>query len=472
MEKMTRKKFLKLSLGAAAAVASAPYLGGCAPAFIKKQKPNLLLIITDQQAIDTISHTGCTELETPWLDKYCREGVHFQESYTTNPVCSPARSSLLTGRMPSETGVHRNTLSINDAVPNVGQWFRENSEYRSLYAGKWHLPQSWQPSVLGFDLLTPAIKGQGNLGDAVVASACEGYFHNRSKFDNPFIMVASLFQPHDICQWFRMNLEDISELRYPELAGKLPELPSNFQLSYPESEVVGELRSVLESSRGNWSELQWRYYLYVYYRQVEMVDAEIGRILQGLEDSGERENTLVMITSDHGEGMAEHQMIRKNYLYEASAKVPLIVSMPDQIRSDINDTSSLVSGIDLVPTMCDYAGITSPGNAHSRSLRPLLENRESTWRSSLISEVSHDSHGVENQLARMVRTENYKYIVNARDGVEQLFNLSIDSGETDNLALKTGYRSQLAEHKKLLNEWESKLEIASDLPENKTWKNV
>ena len=122
--------------------------------------------------------------------------------------------------------------------------------------------------------------------------------------------------------------------------------------------------------------------------------------------------------------------------------------------------------------MCDYAGITSPGNAHSRSLRPLLENRESTWRSSLISEVSHDSHGVENQLARMVRTENYKYIVNARDGVEQLFNLSIDAGETDNLALKAGYRSQLAEHKKLLNEWESKLEIASDLPENKTWKNV
>ncbi len=469
---MKRSEFLKLSLTATAALVSTSYLGGCAPAFIKKRKPNMLLIMTDQQHIDTIAGMGCDQVRTPWFDKYCTEGVHFRQSYSTNPVCSPARSSILTGRMASETGVYGNNLPIRKEVPNVGQWFRSKSAYDTYYAGKWHLPKSWVQSIPGFDLLTPGVQNQGNIGDSMVSMACEGFFHNRKPSDDPYLMVASLFQPHDICQWYRLNMNNQSTLQYPQIESLLPPLPKNFDKIPLESSVIEDLRKAHEPVKGGWSELMWQYYLYVYYRQVEMVEAEISRILQALEDSGQRENTLVMITSDHGEGMAEHRMIRKNYLYEASAKVPLIVSWPDQMQSNHDDKRNLVSGIDLVPTMCDYAEIASPGNIHSRSLRPLLENRETTWRSNLISEVSHGGHGVKDQLARMVRTDKYKYTIYSRDRVEQLFDLEKDPGEIDNLATKSGYGQNLLEHRNLLKAWESKLELDPDLPDNKKWKNV
>jgi choline-sulfatase len=129
-----------------------------------------------------------------------------------------------------------------------------------------------------------------------------------------------LLQPHDICEWLRLNAENRTELRYPELRGELPPLPANFEFDAAEPEDVRKLRAGNEAGKYGWGKLHWQYYLWSYYRHVEMVDGEIVRILQALRDSGRDQDTVIVFTSDHGEGMACHQMVRKSSPYDESAK--------------------------------------------------------------------------------------------------------------------------------------------------------
>jgi arylsulfatase A-like enzyme len=201
-----------------------------------------------------------------------------------------------------------------------------------------------------------------------------------------------------------------------------------------------------------WTERQWRYYLWSYYRQVEMVDAEIGRVLNALDESGQADNTLIVLTSDHGEGMARHQTVLKNFLYDEAAKVPLLVSWPGHVRKGVRDSGHLVSGVDVISTMCDYAGIAGPPQVRGRSLRPLLEGKSCKWREFVAAEVV--------TTGRMIRTPDYKYVTFTNSAVEQLFDMTNDPGETRNLIDEAKYGSVVADHKKLLEEWESQLEVA------------
>lgn len=301
--------------------------------------PNILLIITDQQHINTIAAGGCTHIETPALDNLKERGVSFSQSYSTNPVCSPARSSIFTGCMPSETGVFKNGLSIRDSIPNLGQWFSQKTDLETVYAGKWHLPTTNPAEIKGFTILTGMVSGQGNVWDSAVSQACKGYLWNRSP-SKPFLLVASFLQPHDICGWFHQNASVPEKLRYPEIEEQLPSLPDNFNFDNLEPNTVINLRQKRNPIKNQWSEQQWRFYLWSYYRHVEMVDAEIGRLLDALEDSGYEDNTLIILTSDHGEGMGHHQMCLKNYLYDEASKVPfLISSSPSAFQSYLGNTT-------------------------------------------------------------------------------------------------------------------------------------
>jgi arylsulfatase A-like enzyme len=195
--------------------------------------------------------------------------------------------------------------------------------------------------------------------------------------------------------------------------------------------------------------LQWRFYLYNYYRQVEMLDATVGRILDALESSTHADNTIVIFTSDHGEGAAHHQHVEKWYPYDEALKVPLVISCPGRIESDYRDQHHLVTGIDIISTMCDYAGVSAPPHARGYSLRPLLEHKNVEWRDFVAAEVQ--------VVGRVIRTPHYKYVRYKDDPVEQLFDMEADPGETHNLYADSRYASVVTDHRKLLNEWESKL---------------
>lgn len=460
---MSRRGFIKAGVGAAGLLAVNSFTNCGTLSKISKTKPNILLIITDQQHIETISAMGNEHLNTPALDELCREGVYFDQSYSTNPVCSPARSSIFTGRMPCETGVYANGGRIREGMPNLGQWLSENSDYESVYTGKWHIPRSFQFNIEGFKVLTTGVSGHGMIGDTSTSRACEAFLRSNSG-EKPFFLVASFLQPHDVCEWLQINRQNQDKLKYPSIVDELPELPDNFEYEINEPDDYSRYRNNQQPVRGKWSEQHWQYYKWSYYRMVEQVEAEIRYILLTLKETGQADNTLIIFTSDHGEGLGHHQMVRKNNLYDAAARVPLIVSFPEHINENVIN-NKLVSGLDIAPTICDYAGISLPPGTLGRSLRPLLESKPAEWHPYIVSEVSHWDY----QLGRMVRTEQFKYTIHASDMAEQLFDMKNDPGETKNLASQADYSDILNQHRKLLKEWDSKMDYASNVPDNKKW---
>ncbi|MBL7187900.1 MAG: sulfatase-like hydrolase/transferase [Phycisphaerae bacterium] len=461
---VSRREFVKLGSGAVAMLADGT-LTKRAFAGRKDRKPkpgNILLIYTDQQHIDTIAAGGCRHVRTPALDRLKTNGVSFTQSYSANPVCSPARSAVFTGRTSCETSVYKNGIPIRSDIPNIGQWFSQHTDYETFYAGKWHLPRTYTSNIPGFEVVNTGIGGFGYLCDTAMSRACKGFIKNRSK-SKPFLLVASFMQPHDICEWLRLNMNNPGKLRYPELAGELPGLPDNFQFDKNEPQSTKKRRLGNEPFKGNWDEEHWRYYRWSYYRHIEHLDAEIGRILSALEDRGYIRDTLIVLTSDHGEGMGHHQMVRKSSFYDEAARVPLLFSWPGHIVENKTDAIHLASGLDMVPTLCDYAGIKSPASMRGASLRTILEGDDSERRDYIVSEGNTNT-------GRMLRTQNFKYIKYVDDPVEQLFDMTNDPGETKNLAADSHHVSALAAHRKLLASHESRLDVPRDVPHTEFWR--
>jgi arylsulfatase A-like enzyme len=406
------------------------------------KRPNILLILTDQQSMDTISALGCGHVRTPGMDRLVQEGTSFTESHCTNPVCCPARSSIFTGRMPCETGVITNEIPIRPHMPNLGQWLGGRG-YRSVYAGKWHLHggPEWR-EIPGFEVLPGGLYGQGTLMDPVVSASCENFLHGYDG-DEPFFLVAGLMQPHDVCMWVFMNSDRPDVLPYPELADELPPLPDNFQYDPKEPESLSDKR---RKFRPDWSDQQWRYYIWSYLRMVEEADAEVLRILDALRETGHDEDTLVVFTSDHGEGMGKHQMVLKSYLYDDVVKVPLAMRLPGRIRKGQIDREHLVSGVDIAPTLCDYADVEPPPDCRGLSLRPALEGESMQGHDYVVSETSSST-------ARMVRTRQYKYVQYEQDDTRQLFDMRADPLETRNLIDEPDLQDVAIRHEQLARQW-------------------
>jgi choline-sulfatase len=436
----SRREVLRAS-GLGALALGAPARARTAPARPASKPPNFLFIVCDQLGLDAIGAHGCPDVHTPNLDRLIRRGMTFIESHSTNPVCSPARSSLMTGRMPVETGVISNNRPIHPNCPNLGQWFR-NAGYETVYCGKWHLPGGVPRATDGFTVL-PARKGQGDLDDTAVSRTCEAYLKNRGS-QQPYLVVASFLQPHDICYWGNHAGNRMPDgLPFEQIRDQLPELPPNHKSRPPAPQKLASIRL------RDYSDDQWRYYLYIYARMVEMLDADVGRVLDAVEASGEAENTVIFFTSDHGDGRGRHGHVSKWYPYDEAVKVPMIVACPGRIAENARDRTHLVSGLDVMSTMCDYAGLERPLHVQGKSLRPLLEGKAVEWREFVVSE-----HRV---VGRSVRTPQYKYVHYEGDPVEQLFDMKADPWETTNLYQQAKYASVLDDHRKLLREFQARL---------------
>jgi len=426
---MTRRAFV----GTAAASASA-----------QTARPNVLLIMTDQQAWNTLSTASNPWLTTPAMDAIAREGLRVENAYCTYPVCSPSRSSVFTGRMPHETGVRGNNAAIAAGIPTMGEIFRE-SGYETVYAGKWHLPK-------GFDGMTgfTKIAGGSALGrdmDAGVSRACADWLAKSPV--RPFLMVASFMNPHDVCDWIRQHP---GHRTHPEVA-KYPPAPANMGVDPREPEAVRhhreagyDLMSQAVGIAREWRADDWRHYLHDYYRMVEDVDREIGKVLGALRGAGLWERTQIVFMSDHGEGLGAHRWAQKASFYEESVRVPLIFAGAGVARRGV-EREALASLADVLPTLCQVAGVSAPKTT-GRSLAPLLRGQTLSERP-VVSELRY---GGPEREGRMLRAGRYKYIAfNGGANAEQLFDLETDPGETANLASRE--TALLAEHRALLKRW-------------------
>ncbi len=433
-------------------------------------RPNILLIITDQQHAGMMSCTGNKYLKTPAMDGLAAAGARFEMAYAANPVCVPSRVSMMTGQMPSHFGMRSNAEGRNQAPPAALKkamgWIFRNAGYETVYGGKTHWLRGMTPKSIGFDNLT------GNEREGL-AEACAQYL--KQQHDKPFLLVASFINPHDICY---MAIDDYTRskgkavmfpksrverkrlaaaLRLPEGVSRneffdrlCPPLPENFEVPALEPQCISEqyvrARTFRHYARTEWPARRWRLHRWAYCRLTEMVDAHVAKVLDALRRAGLEEKTVVVFTSDHGDLDAAHRLEHKSILYEEAARVPLIVRSPAAAKPGLVDTRHPVSvGLDLIPTLCNYAGIDPPPGLRGRSVRPLAEGREVLWRSEVV---------VESKAGRMVRTGRFKYVVYASGNHrEQLIDLESDPGEMVNLAENPKYRNVLENHRRRLRGW-------------------
>ena len=434
-------------------------LGALSPSAFSADRPNVLLLITDQHHRSALSATGNPHVKTPALDALAARGVRFERSYCTNPVCCPARASLFTGRMPHAVGINDNRRANLPAdLPSLGRVFRE-AGYETAYAGKWHLPvpypayaEAKKSKIPGFDVLPLAgdgtagheETGKGLAADGPVADAAAAFL--RGQREKPFLLVVSILNPHDTCE-----TPDHPQNFRPLLGtppAPFPPLPPNFGPSAGEPPAARERRGKLkEGLTAGWTQDRWREYAALYYRLAETADGHLGRVLAALKEGGLSDQTVVLWTSDHGEMLGAHGLMHKQEMYEEAAGVPLIVAPPAAAKAAV-DATHLVSGVDVLPTLCDYAGIAPPEGVAGRSLRPLVEGREIPWRDQVVVEMGDPPE------ARMLRTARHKYVAWAGAGDrEQLFDLESDPGEMTNLAKDPAVAEVLKDHRRRLREW-------------------
>jgi choline-sulfatase len=265
------------------------------------------------------------------------------------------------------------------------------------------------------------------------------------------LLVVSLLNPHDICEYPR----EPDHYPSPPVVAALPPLPDNFNAIRNEPSLLAAVHQRQEKSDDNLSggsEVKWRQYRWAYYHLTEVVDELIGKVLRALDESPYAANTLIVFTSDHGEMAGSHQLRTKNYMYEEATAVPLIICPPGRESAAAVDKLHLVSGLDILPTMCDYAGLPIPRSFEGVSLRSLVENpnseSETSWRDHLVLEINDKTE------VRMVRSDRYKYIVYAKGEMrEQLFDLDLDPGETTNLVQRSQMKATVEAHRDTLREW-------------------
>jgi choline-sulfatase len=447
MSGITRRELLKRGALAAASLALSPRFVFPARA-ARPRKPNILFLNTDQQHILALSARGNPHLRTPNMDRLAKRGVTFVESVSANPVCAPARCCWFTGRASSETGIVWNTYRIRPGLPDLGTWLRERG-YETAYIGKFHVPGLNEREIFNLAMANANVFGQHD--DAVMSRAAEAFLRTYSG-ENPFFLSVGFLQPHDNNFWVFEHCSE-AETPPPVSDDRLPPLPPNFDCY--ENEPVGIYRPKgAKSGRltQNWSTLQWRHYIWSYYRMVEMVDADLGRVLDALADSKHAANTLLIFSCDHGEGLGHHRLWSKGFLYDEALKVPLVISWPGQVAEGVIDRNHLVSGLDFAPTVCDYAGISPPPKMRGYSLRPLLEGKAKDWREFAVSES--------NVNGQMIRTPEYKLITYKRAAPDQLFDMRNDPWETRNLVNDSRHADTLRDLRRLLLEYDARLEKA------------
>jgi choline-sulfatase len=246
------------------------------------------------------------------------------------------------------------------------------------------------------------------------------------------------------------------EMDVPESA--LPPLPANFARDEAEPEFIQRCRRREVYGPENtftrgWDALRWRRYLYGYYRMTERVDRAVGIVLDSLKARGLEQNTVVVLTADHGEGTAAHGWVVKLMTWQEVVSVPLVWRWPGRIRAARVEQEAMASGVDVMPTLCELAGVVLPRPVHGASLARRLTGRGGAVRREQFVQLAPDPKEPGLQ-GRAVRSERYKYVCFSwGERPEMFFDLERDPGETRNLAGDRGARRELERHREMLAGW-------------------
>ncbi|MCH7751398.1 MAG: sulfatase-like hydrolase/transferase [Planctomycetes bacterium] len=417
-------------------------------------RPNLIFIIADQHSADMMSCAGNKYVQTPSMDRLARHGVRFTRAYVTHPLCIPSRASFMTGKMPTQCrGDVQSHTSLGMTMKQAG--------YDTGYFGKWHIqPRQTENNLSwhGFDTI--------NTRGIDTEKARLSVDFIKRKRDKPFFMITSLLNPHDICQWARIHSGVNDEMKNGDIGpapapSKCPPLPANFDPPLDEPEVVRQRLVHDKRARtsvhptSDWTESDWRQYRWAYCRLIELVDVQIGKLLDALQETGQLENTLIIYSSDHGDGNASHRWNQKVVLYEEAIRLPMIVSWKGHTRPGVTDGSLVSMNLDLLPTFCEFAGVELKEELSGKSLRQLvMADTKSDPAKQLHPFVVTETRLFDDVQGRALMTGRLKYIVySTGKRPEQLFDLESDPGEMNSLVNDPAYQAELRRHRQLLQKW-------------------
>ena len=479
---ISRRNFMKI----AAAAGFGTHITGCGR---KSGKPNLLFIWTDEQRADTMSVYGNRKIHAPNLNKLASESAVFQNAYVSQPVCTPSRSTVMTGLWPHTNSCVENNVPLPETVPCFNE-IVSDPDYRTGYFGKWHLGDElfsqhgfeewesiediyWRFFREGRDRTARStyshfLEDLGYKPDMDNDQFSRGFAarlpieHCKPKFlelkacdflrrhrNEPFMLYINFFEPHmpfygpldnehspgeiDLPGNFNDPLEDVEPLRYRLLR-------ENYR------------RKGFEGNDLN-TKAGWRRLIANYWGLVTQVDRSVGEILTTLEDLDLADNTIVVYTSDHGDMMGSHRLLAKTVMYEESVKVPWLMRIPHFGRKH-HIIKDRVSHIDLVPTLLDLMYVKTDIGFPGKSLVPMIMGREHAggnvfieWNPavlrgrtphSLPSVSEADVDRAHRAYTRTVITQDGWKLCLSNGDKRQLFNLNKDPLETTNLFYNTG----------------------------------
>lgn len=417
------------------------------------ERPNILLIMTDQHQANALSIMGNKDLKTPNLDKLAKNGMLFNNAYVTFPLCTPARSSIFTGKMPHSLGVNSNAKGENIIAANEKELMLahvlKEAGYDCAYGGKWHVHEADMVEGNGFEMIAP-------MGDIGLAEKSIEYLESKKNSDKPFFLTVSYDNPHNICEWARNEPLPYGNVDKIDLH-KTPELPKNHKQAndFPEVLKIEQTANKKVYPTVLYSEEDWRQYRSAYYRLVEKVDAEIGKILDAVDDLGLSKNTLIIFTSDHGDGNGSHQWNQKTALIQESVKVPFIVSYKGKIKKGKTNDKLVSNGLDLYPTITAFANLAKRNDLLGENLRTILEGKkDNSERTFVISETKFEGKQAYGTTGRTVIGKRYKYVVyNWGKNREQFFDLEKDPLEMSNLIADNKHLKEIDLKRQQLYDW-------------------
>ena len=419
------------------------------------QRPNILLIITDEHNPHIAGYAGNSVVDTAALDGLAAAGTQFESAYCQSPLCSPSRLSLLTGKwvrhcsawangaalfpehetIPGWLGKHGYaTAKVGKMHVRGGDWMHgyQHRPYGDLRAGRTpvHQPDPpetgdgrWNNHAVGrFPFAGPTAIPESLLIDKVVTTESLAWLQEFSDLnpETPWFFCASYSRPH-----FPLTAPGRYIRKYLSSALRRPPLPPGYPEDlHPHDRYIVDDFSLLKFSRE-----EHRRAVAAYYACVDYVDDCMGELLDGLRSAGILDNTRIVYTSDHGDMAGEHGLWWKRSYYEGSARVPLLVC-GSGIASDVTE-STPVELVDLFPTFCDWAQIETPDGLHGESLTPFLEGRPDL-RQKRAARCEYLDWKNEVQF-RMIRQQRWKY-VEFPEAPSRLFDLENDPDELHDLA--------------------------------------
>lgn len=448
-------------------VAGTPPVIGAAAA-----RTNVLFIVVDDLNAD-LGAFGHPLVQTPHLERLLTRGVRFDRAYAQFTLCSPSRESFLSGRRPESTGVVSQANKVRDVAPDVAylhEHFRQHG-YTTRAVGKvfhgnktvkWDADEGAKPKSAqeksAYDLRAKAEERAAHgvqwmpiddpveqLGDGIVARTAVKYLREAAREQKPFFIAAGFRKPH--LPWTAPR--EFFKL-YPK--EKMPPVPQPVMEKVPAIALMTDItprspRWLHEFEGLHGFPFSDREAAGAYYACVSFIDAQVGLLIDALDELGLRDNTVVVFLSDHGFHLGDHDGLwAKLSLFERATRVPLAI-IPPRTRAGVS--TRVVELLDLYPTLAEMCGLPRPAGVEGRSLVPLLSNPEAPWTGAAYSNAIHD--GI---LGRSVRTDRWRY-TEWTDGqrvvAQELYAHPADAGEVRNLAGESRHAADVAELRQLFD---------------------